>query len=239
MPEAPTAKPAPASGYAPRAHHEARKFIEHVTASAEEVQRRVLTEILEQNAPSKYLRRYSIPASPDAVDAFRRLVPLVTYEGLQSDILRIANGDTSSILSGMQPERRVLAVPWHPRAQSALQPERHPAPCARSALHSRSTPSAPHLRPAPCTPGARRPAPLMPGALHSRPSPCAPRARRSLCPAPRTPERRGLDAGRPWSGAWTGSEPKQGGGRAMERVPAGRSRCGRDGRPGQASPRRS
>uniref|UniRef100_A0A0D9YFX5 Uncharacterized protein n=1 Tax=Oryza glumipatula TaxID=40148 RepID=A0A0D9YFX5_9ORYZ len=100
MPEAPTAKTAPAYGYAPGAHAEALEFIEHVTVNAGQVQRRVLGEILAQNAPAEYLRRYGIPGSPDVVDAFRRLVPLVTYEGLQPDILRIANGDTSPIFSG-------------------------------------------------------------------------------------------------------------------------------------------
>jgi auxin responsive GH3 gene family len=102
MPEAPTAKPTPPTGgFAPGAHREALEFIEHVTANAGRVQRRVLAEILSQNAPAEYLRRYGVSASsPDAVDPFRRLVPLVTYEGLQQDILRIANGDTSPILSG-------------------------------------------------------------------------------------------------------------------------------------------
>ncbi|KAF7031111.1 hypothetical protein CFC21_042488 [Triticum aestivum] len=103
MPEAPSAQPAPASGYAPGAHREALDFIEHVTANAGKVQQRVLAEILAQNATAEYLRRYgvSVSSSPlDAVDAFRRCVPLVTYEDLQPDILRIANGDTSPILSG-------------------------------------------------------------------------------------------------------------------------------------------
>ena len=101
MPEAPSAQPVPASGYAPGAHREALDFIEHVTANTGKVQRRVLAEILAQNAPAEYLRRYSVPCgSPDAVDAFRHRVPLVTYEDLQPDVLRIANGDTSPILSG-------------------------------------------------------------------------------------------------------------------------------------------
>ncbi|KAL6616190.1 hypothetical protein ACP70R_038460 [Stipagrostis hirtigluma subsp. patula] len=102
MPEAPTAKTAPpARGFAPGAHREALEFIEHVTANAGQVQRRVLAEILAQNAPAEYLRRHGVRGSADdAVDAFRRLVPLVTYEGLQPEILRIANGDTSPILSG-------------------------------------------------------------------------------------------------------------------------------------------
>ncbi|OEL23219.1 putative indole-3-acetic acid-amido synthetase GH3.1 [Dichanthelium oligosanthes] len=102
MPEAPTTKTTPpASGFAPGAQREALEFIEHVTANAGQVQRRVLAEILAQNAPAEYLRRYGVSgAADDAVEAFRRLVPLVTYEGLQPDILRIANGDTSPILSG-------------------------------------------------------------------------------------------------------------------------------------------
>nr|CAB3474490.1 unnamed protein product [Digitaria exilis] len=106
MPEAPTTKttalpPACGGGFAPGAHREALEFIEHVTANAGQVQRRVLSEILAQNAPAEYLRRHGVSGtSDDAVEAFRRLVPLVTYEGLQPDILRIANGDTSPILSG-------------------------------------------------------------------------------------------------------------------------------------------
>lgn len=104
MPEAPSAKTTPPAcgggGFAPGAHREALEFIEHVTANAGKVQRRVLAAILSQNAPAEYLRRYGVSGSADAVEAFRRLVPLVTYEGLQPDILRIANGDTSPILSG-------------------------------------------------------------------------------------------------------------------------------------------
>ncbi|EMS61556.1 hypothetical protein TRIUR3_30957 [Triticum urartu] len=103
MPEAPSAQPAPASGYAPGAHREALDFIEHVTANAGKVQQCVLTEILAQNATAEYPRRYGVSSSSsplDAVDAFRRCVPLVTYEDLQPDILRIANGDSSPILSG-------------------------------------------------------------------------------------------------------------------------------------------
>ncbi|OEL27249.1 putative indole-3-acetic acid-amido synthetase GH3.1 [Dichanthelium oligosanthes] len=103
MPEAPSAKttpPARGGAFAPGAHREALEFIEHVTANAGKVQRRVLAEILSQNAPAEYLCRYGVSGSADAVDAFLRLVPLVTYEALQPDILRIANGDTSPILSG-------------------------------------------------------------------------------------------------------------------------------------------
>jgi auxin responsive GH3 family protein len=96
--EAPTAVPATA---ADEAHREALEYIEHVTACAGEVQRRVLAEILAQNAPAEYLRRIGVSgAAPGADEAFRRLAPLTTYEDILPDVMRIANGDTSPILSG-------------------------------------------------------------------------------------------------------------------------------------------
>ncbi|RZS01449.1 hypothetical protein BHM03_00031348 [Ensete ventricosum] len=82
-------------------HRKALEFIEDVTANADQVQRRVLAEILAQNAPAEYLHRHGLPGrtAPDP-DAFKRLIPVVTYEDIRPDILRIAHGDTSPILSG-------------------------------------------------------------------------------------------------------------------------------------------
>ncbi|XP_072956377.1 probable indole-3-acetic acid-amido synthetase GH3.1 [Typha angustifolia] len=99
MPEAPKSIRYPAD--IPEDHRKALDFIEEVTANAGDVQRRVLTEILTQNAPAEYLQRHGLPArtAPD-IDSFKRLIPLVGYEDLQPDILRIANGDNSPILSG-------------------------------------------------------------------------------------------------------------------------------------------
>ncbi|WVZ99123.1 hypothetical protein U9M48_044470 [Paspalum notatum var. saurae] len=95
MPEAPSA------AAVPEAHREALEYIERVTAGAGPVQRRVLAEILAQNAPAEYLRRLGVSGdAPGAVDAFRRAAPLVTYEDIHPDVLRIANGDTSPILCG-------------------------------------------------------------------------------------------------------------------------------------------
>jgi auxin responsive GH3 gene family len=122
MPEAPTTKTTPpACGFAPGAHREALEFIEHVTVNAGQVQRRVLAEILAQNAPAEYLRRHGVSGTADdAVEAFRRLVPLVTYEGLQPDILRIANGDTSPILSGKPISEFLTRYASHDRSCCAL-----------------------------------------------------------------------------------------------------------------------
>ena len=105
MPEAPGAMREAA---APEAHREALEYIERVTAGAGQVQRRVLAEILEQNAPAEYLRRLGVAGdAPGAAEAFLRAAPLVTYEDILQDVLRIANGDTSPILSG-KPIREFL-----------------------------------------------------------------------------------------------------------------------------------
>ncbi|WOL07651.1 putative indole-3-acetic acid-amido synthetase GH3.1 [Canna indica] len=103
MPEAPKfmLPPATAAGAVPNEHQKALEFIEHVTANADAIQHRVLTEILSQNAPAEYLHRHGLSGRGAAdLAAFKRLIPVVTYEDIQPDILRIAHGDTSPILSG-------------------------------------------------------------------------------------------------------------------------------------------
>jgi auxin responsive GH3 family protein len=109
MPEAPVTTMREATAAAvPATHRELLEYIERVTAGAAQVQRRVLSEILAQNAPAEYLRRLGVSGdAPGAVDAFRRAAPLVTYEDILPDVLRIANGDTSPILSG-KPIREFL-----------------------------------------------------------------------------------------------------------------------------------
>ncbi|CAA6658346.1 unnamed protein product [Spirodela intermedia] len=102
MPEAPEDQFPPAAVAAagddiPSSHKTALQFIEDVTDNADQVQRRVLSEILEQNSDAEYLRRHGLVESRGA-DAFRRLIPVVTYEDLEQDIQRIAQGDTSPIL---------------------------------------------------------------------------------------------------------------------------------------------
>ncbi|KAI8011713.1 Indole-3-acetic acid-amido synthetase GH3.6 [Camellia lanceoleosa] len=75
----------------------ALQFIEDVTSNADEVQKRVLAEILSRNAGVEYLRRHGLNGETDR-QSFKKLMPVVTYEDLQPDIDRIANGDTSPIL---------------------------------------------------------------------------------------------------------------------------------------------
>lgn len=83
----------------PRAERSAKalQFIEEVTKNTDSVQERVLSEILTQNAETEYLKRFALNGATDR-DTFKSKVPVVTYEDLQPDIERIANGDRSPIL---------------------------------------------------------------------------------------------------------------------------------------------
>lgn len=74
------------------------QFIEEMTRDPDAVQERVLGEILTQNADTEYLKRFGLIGATDR-DSFKSKVPVVKYEDLQPEILRIANGDRSRILS--------------------------------------------------------------------------------------------------------------------------------------------
>ncbi|KAL6218953.1 hypothetical protein ACLB2K_012160 [Fragaria x ananassa] len=76
----------------------ALQFIEQTTRNAAGVQERVLAEILSRNAETEYLRRYKLGGATDR-KSFKSKVPVITYEDLQPEIQRIANGDRSPILS--------------------------------------------------------------------------------------------------------------------------------------------
>ncbi|XP_027361377.1 probable indole-3-acetic acid-amido synthetase GH3.1 [Abrus precatorius] len=75
----------------------ALQFIEEVTRNPDSVQVRVLAEILAQNAQTEYLKRFQLNGATDR-NTFKSKIPVVTYEDLQPDIQRIANGDRSPIL---------------------------------------------------------------------------------------------------------------------------------------------
>lgn len=76
----------------------ALQFIEDVTRNADAVQKRVLAEILSRNAETEYLKRFGLGGATDR-DTFKSKLPIITYENLQPEIQRIANGDRSPILS--------------------------------------------------------------------------------------------------------------------------------------------
>ncbi|KAL5130660.1 Indole-3-acetic acid-amido synthetase GH3.6 [Glycine soja] len=75
----------------------ALKYIEDVTSNADEIQKRVLAEILSSSAHAEYLQRHGLDGRTDR-ETFKKIMPVVTYEDLKPDIDRIANGDTSPIL---------------------------------------------------------------------------------------------------------------------------------------------
>ena len=75
----------------------ALEFIEDVTKNADQVQNRVLYEILTRNANVEYLQRHGLNGAVDK-QTFKKLIPVIKYEDIQSDITRIANGDKSTIL---------------------------------------------------------------------------------------------------------------------------------------------
>ncbi|XP_017969901.1 PREDICTED: probable indole-3-acetic acid-amido synthetase GH3.1 isoform X1 [Theobroma cacao] len=76
----------------------ALQFVEEITKNVDSVQERVLGEILSRNAETEYLKRYKLNGATDR-DTFKSKIPVVTYEDLQPEIQRIANGDKSPILS--------------------------------------------------------------------------------------------------------------------------------------------
>ncbi|CAF2072245.1 hypothetical protein HID58_041950 [Brassica napus] len=74
------------------------QLIEELTSNADQVQRRVLEEILTRNADVEYLKRHDLDGRTDR-DTFKNVMPVITYEDIQPEINRIANGDKSPILS--------------------------------------------------------------------------------------------------------------------------------------------
>lgn len=76
----------------------ALQFIEEMTRNADAVQERVLAEILARNAETEYLKRFKLGGATDR-DTYKAILPVITYEDLQPEIQRIANGDRSAILS--------------------------------------------------------------------------------------------------------------------------------------------
>jgi auxin responsive GH3 family protein len=73
-------------------------LIEEMTSNVDQVQERVLAEILARNADTEYLRNCGLAGATDRA-TFRAKVPVASYDNLKPYIQRIANGDGSPILS--------------------------------------------------------------------------------------------------------------------------------------------
>ncbi|KAF3571395.1 hypothetical protein F2Q69_00063591 [Brassica cretica] len=72
--------------------------LEELTSNAKQIQDDVLTKILKSNANTEYLSRF-LEGSSDK-ELFKKNVPVVSYEDVKPYIDRIANGESSDILSG-------------------------------------------------------------------------------------------------------------------------------------------
>lgn len=115
-------------------NRKALDFIEHVTIHAAEVQAEVLLEILTRNAHTEYLERYRL-AGPTDRKSFKERLPVITYEDLQPEILRIANGDTSPILSA-QPISEFLTSSGTSAGERKIMPTIHEELKRRTLLYS-------------------------------------------------------------------------------------------------------
>jgi jasmonic acid-amino synthetase len=72
---------------------------EMLTRDAERVQQDTLERILELNADAEYLNHFGLNGRRD-VDSYKSCIPLCVHSDLEPYIQRIADGDTSPILTG-------------------------------------------------------------------------------------------------------------------------------------------
>ncbi|GMJ05164.1 Gretchen Hagen3.6, DWARF IN LIGHT 1 [Hibiscus trionum] len=97
MPEAPKITQKPTDYSLELKNKKTLQFIEDVTSNADEVQRKVLEEILARNAHVEYLQAHGLNGHTDR-ESFKNIMPVITYEDIQPYVERIANGDMSTIL---------------------------------------------------------------------------------------------------------------------------------------------
>ena len=71
---------------------------DRLTRNAATVQRETLRRILDENAAVEYLQRHGLAGRTDP-DTFRACVPLATHADIEPYIARIADGDTSAVLT--------------------------------------------------------------------------------------------------------------------------------------------
>lgn len=83
-------------------HFDPEEFIEEfeaLTRDAGRVQNETLKKILQENERTEYLQKWGLNGKYDR-KSFAELVPIVTHKDLEPYIRRIADGDTSPILTG-------------------------------------------------------------------------------------------------------------------------------------------
>ncbi|MBA0787610.1 hypothetical protein Gotri_025514 [Gossypium trilobum] len=83
--------------YDPNDSEAGMKILEDLTENVEQIQQRVLEEIVTRNARTDYLKGFLDGQFDKQV--FKKTVPVVNYEDIKPYIERIANGDSSNIIS--------------------------------------------------------------------------------------------------------------------------------------------
>ncbi|CAI9115053.1 OLC1v1015887C1 [Oldenlandia corymbosa var. corymbosa] len=73
------------------------EFLEEMTKNADEVQEKVLDEILSRNSGVEYLQRHGLNGQIER-ETFKKNMPVISYEDIMPDVTRVANGDKSQIL---------------------------------------------------------------------------------------------------------------------------------------------
>ncbi|KAL4354974.1 hypothetical protein GQ457_06G035520 [Hibiscus cannabinus] len=126
--------PAPLGVLASDKNAKALQFIEEMTKNVNSVQQRVLREILSRNADTEYLKRFNLNGATDR-ETFKSRIPVVTYENLQPDIQRIANGDKSPIFSA-HPISEFLTSSGTSAGERKLMPTIHEELDRRQLLYS-------------------------------------------------------------------------------------------------------
>lgn len=97
MPEAPKEQQKATDYSVAENNKKTLEFIEDVTKKPDDVQNTVLAEILSKNAHVEYLKRHGLNGITDR-EIFKKVIPVITYEDIQPEINRIANGEKSHIL---------------------------------------------------------------------------------------------------------------------------------------------
>ncbi|CAE5958697.1 unnamed protein product [Arabidopsis arenosa] len=83
------------------------KLLEDLTTNAEAIQQQVLHQILSQNSGTQYLRAFLDGESDKNQQSFKNKVPVVNYDDIKPFIQRIADGESSDIVSA-QPITELL-----------------------------------------------------------------------------------------------------------------------------------
>ncbi|XWS41830.1 hypothetical protein CRYUN_Cryun17cG0116400 [Craigia yunnanensis] len=126
--------PSPLGAPACEKDAKALQFIEEMTKNVDSVQERVLGEILSRNAETEYLKRFQLNGATDR-ETFKSKIPAVTYEDLQPEIQRIANGDQSPIFSA-HPISEFLTSSGTSAGERKLMPTIHEELDRRQLLYS-------------------------------------------------------------------------------------------------------